>query len=144
MSNPDKRQVEGVVVKLLHHTQTNRGMTLAPYETRCVRSGEIHELATTDHFDATSGDRIDRIGFLGFIEITRAGVIEVGDEVTHQGGVLGHVLGFDESHFPNHYNILVSSRPILTADDANLKVEEQLVFRLKLPEEVLHVSDKHV
>ncbi len=144
MNNPDKRAVESVVVKLLHHKRTDRGMTLAPYETRCVRSGDIHELVTTDHFEAAQGDRIDRAGFLGFIEITRAGVIEVGDEVVHQGRVLGHVLGFDESHFPNHYNILVSSRTILVADDANLRVEEQITFRLRLQEEVSHVSSKHV
>jgi L-arabinose 1-dehydrogenase len=136
MSKPDKRQVESVVVKLLHHKLTDRGMILAPFETRCVRLGEIHELVTTDQSEAAQGDAVDRVGFLGFIEITRAGVIEVGDQVVHRDRVLGHVLGFDESHFPNHYNILVSSRQILAADDANLATEERITFRLKLQEEV--------
>src|SRR5262245_7933881 len=101
MSIPNKRQVEGIVVKLLHTKRTDRWMTLTPYESRCVRVGELHELVTTDRSAAVPGDRIDRVGFLGFIEITRSGVIEVGDVVIHKGKVLGIVLGFDECHYPN-------------------------------------------
>jgi hypothetical protein len=140
----DKRQVEGVLVKLLHHKRTDRGMTLAPYETRCVLLGDIHELVTTDQSEATCGDQIDRVGFLGFIEITRPGVIEIGDRVVHVGGTLGYVLGFDEGHFPNHYNILVASDDILVADDVNLAVEETIMFKLELIRGGSHVSDKHI
>lgn len=129
MSASDKRQVEGVLVKLLHEKRTDRGMTLTPYETRCVRRGEIHELVTTDERDAALGGRINRVGFLGFVEITTAGVVEVGDEVVHSGGLLGRVLGFDECHFPNHYNILLASEHIVTAGDVGLRVEESITFR---------------
>lgn len=125
----DKREVIGVVVKLLHDRRDDRGMTLTPFETRCVRSGEIHELVTTDERGAALGDRVDRVGFLGFVEITRAGVVEVGDEVVHRGRVLGRVLGFDECHFPNHYNILIASGRIVTAGDVGLCVEEPIAFR---------------
>jgi L-arabinose 1-dehydrogenase len=130
----DKREVVAVVVKLLHHKRTDRGMTLAPYETRCVRQGEIHELVTTDEA-AAGGDRIGHVGFLGFIEITRPGVLEAGDEVFHGGRCLGHVLGFDESHFPNHYNILVASERVIASADANLHVEDSITFRNGMTEE---------
>jgi L-arabinose 1- dehydrogenase len=129
VSSPDKREVEAVVVKLLHHRQTDRGMTLAHYETRCVRLGEIHELVTTDE-PGGAGGRIDRVGFLGFVEVTRPGVLEVGDEVVHRGRSLGRVLGFDECHFPNHYNILVASERTLAAEDAGLQVEDTITFRI--------------
>jgi hypothetical protein len=129
MSIPDKRQVEGVLVKLLHTRRTDRGMTLAPYESRCVRTGELHELVTTDQSAAACGDRIDRVGFLGFVEITRSGVVEAGDAVVHKGQVLGLVLGFDECHYPNHYNILIATARTLTADDTGLCVEAQIIFR---------------
>ena len=125
----DKRPVEGVVVKLLHHKRTDRGMILTEFETRCVRVGEIHELVTTDQATAMCGDRVDRVGFLGFVEITRAGVIEIGDTVVHNGKSLGRVLGFDESHFPNHYNILIASEGLLTAHEAELSIEERIVFQ---------------
>jgi hypothetical protein len=135
MKSSDKRQIEGVVVKLLHDKRIDRGMTLAPYETRCVRLGEIHELVTTDERGKAFGDRIDRVGFIGFVEITRAGVVEVGDEVIHEGHALGHVLGFDECHFPNHYNILIASDGIVTADDIGLRVEERITFRTETERE---------
>ena len=135
MSNISKRPVEGVVVKLLQHKRTDRGMELAAHETRCLRAGEIHELVTTDQHDSTPGDRINYVGFLGFVEITRAGVVEMGDEVVHQGKVLGHVLGFDECHYPNHYNILIKTEKVLTADDANMHLEEQITFRTESPKE---------
>ncbi len=135
MSNISKRPVEGVVVKLLQHKRTDRGMQLTAHETRCLRTGEIHELVTTDQRDSTPGDRIDHVGFLGFVEITRAGVVEMGDEVVHQDKVLGHVLGFDECHYPNHYNILIKTQKVLTADDANVHLEEQITFRTESPKE---------
>ena len=65
-----------------------------------------------------------------FLEIIRAGVIEVGDSVCHQGEILGRVIGFDETHFPNHYNILISSDRLFNADDATLSVEDTITFQL--------------
>jgi hypothetical protein len=125
----EKRQVEGLVVKLLHHKRTDRGMMLASFETRCVQRGEIHELVSTDHAGTNPGDRIDRVGFLCFLEITRAGVIEIGDSFCHHGETLGRVIGFDESHFPNHYNILIGSETLLNAGDAALSVEDTITFQ---------------
>jgi len=129
MSTLNKRSVQGVLVKLLHHTRVDRGMTLAPYESRCLRRGEIHELVTTDQSAGPGRTRIDRVGFLGFLEITRGGVVEVGDQMLHEGRVLGLVLGFDECHFPNHYNILITTERILTATEASLRVEDSVQFQ---------------
>ena len=129
MSILNKRPVEGTLVKLLNHTRVDRGMTLAFYESRCLCQGEIHELVTTNQAAGSSGTRIDCVGFLGFLEITRGGVVEVGDQVLHGGRVLGLVLGFDECHFPNHYNILIATERIITATEANLQVEDSMQFQ---------------
>jgi hypothetical protein len=129
MPHRDKREVAGVVVKLLHHKRDDRGMTLIEHESRCVRRGDIHELVTTDQAGAVSGDRIDRVGFLGFIEIESAGVVERGDAVIHKGTVLGSVLGFDECHVPNHYNILVAAPRLCTAGEIGLEVEDAVTFQ---------------
>jgi hypothetical protein len=109
-----KRPVAGVLVKVLVHRRDDRGMSLEPFASRCVRAGEVHELVTTDH---AVGDRIDRVGFLGFAEISGAGVLDRGDEVRIGGTRVGTVLGFDACHFPNHYNILIHvPRPCTGAD----------------------------
>ncbi|GAB6990757.1 DUF6917 domain-containing protein [Paenibacillus pini] len=123
-----KRKVDGAFVALLFHKQQERGMRLIEFETRCVQAGEIHEIVTTTHHEAEKGDRIDRVGFLGFAEMKCGGVIGRGDAVMIQNQVIGHVLGFDDCHFPNHYNILISTQETMMADDLELEVEMLISF----------------
>ena len=63
-----KRPVKGVMVKLLFQKNMNRGMKLLNFETRCIQSGELHELACTDRKDVKLGDTLDRVGYLGFVD----------------------------------------------------------------------------
>ncbi|MGF7047247.1 hypothetical protein J2T13_001752 [Paenibacillus sp. DS2015] len=128
MNQAVKRIVKGTFVGLLFHTQEDRGMRLIEFDTRCVQQGEIHEIVTTTHHQATNGDRIDRVGFLGFAEMKCGGVIGRGDPVMIKDQVIGTVLGFDDCHFPNHYNILISTMDTLTADDLKLEVEMLIAF----------------
>lgn len=123
-----KRTIRSVIVKTLHHERDDRGMMLMPVESRCMRRGELHELVTTDQTGAVPGDRIDRVGFLGFVEIVEPGVIEIGDEVVANGKLIGRVVGFDECHFPNHYNLLVGCDRLWTADALELDVDKLVVF----------------
>ena len=124
-----KRAVAGVLVKVLIHRRDDRGMRLEPFASRCVRSGEVHELVTTDHGETAAGSRIDRVGFLGFLEVTTAGVIDRGDELCVDGEPVGTVLGFDACHVPNHYNILVRTTVPRTGPELGLRPEHHVVFR---------------
>ncbi len=130
--NPDedgpKRGVRGRVVKVLIHMRDDRGMRLEPFASRCVRHGEIHELVTTDQREAGPGDRIDRVGFLGFAEIFRGGVIDRGDAVVIGGRRIGSVLGFDACHFPNHLNVLIASDERLTGRLLGIEPEDEIGF----------------
>jgi hypothetical protein len=128
MKEPTKRTVRAVLVKLLFHKQRDRGMTLLPFRTRCVRAGEVHEIVTTDQRDADGGTRIDRVGFLGFAEVLCAGVVERGDVVRSGGRRIGTVLGFDDCHCPNHLNILLTVDEPVGAADLGLHLEQVLEF----------------
>lgn len=123
-----KRLITGTLVKVLVHRRDDRGMQLEPYASRCVRPGEVHELVTTDHTRTAPGVRIDRVAFLGFVEILRAGVIDRGDELWINGQLIGTVLGFDACHFPNHYNIIVAADPAQTGLDLALEPEASIRF----------------
>lgn len=127
--NGPKRSVTGVLVKVLVHRRDDRGMVLEPFASRCVRRGEVHELVTTDHDETAAGSRIDRVGFLGFLEVTAAGVIDRGDELHVEGRPVGTVLGFDGCHLPNHYNILVATPAPRTGPELGLLPEQRIVFR---------------
>lgn len=123
-----KRAVTGTLVKVLLHRRDDRGMQLEPYASRCVRRGELHELVTTDQTRAGLGARIDRVGFLGFVEILQAGVIDRGDQLRINGHPIGTVLGFDACHFPNHYNIIIAADPPQTGFDLALEPETPIRF----------------
>jgi ubiquinone/menaquinone biosynthesis C-methylase UbiE len=123
----DKRPVAGDFVALLRHSRTDRGMRLMEEQSRCVRTGQLHEIVTTDE-DRGAGERIDRVGFLGFAEFTAGGVIEVGDHVSRGDRDLGVVLGFDDCHFPNHLNILIRSAELQTAPSLGIALGDQLRF----------------
>lgn len=126
--NGAKRPVTGTLVKVLLHRRDDRGMKLEPYASRCVRHGEVHELVTTDHTDTAPGSRIDRVAFLGFAEISRAGVIDRGDKLWINERLVGTVLGFDACHFPNHYNVLISAELPQTGLDLALEPEAGIRF----------------
>jgi hypothetical protein len=106
----------------------DRGMSLIEYESRCVRRGETHELVTTDEHDRKPNQRINRVGFLGFIEIENAGLIERGDVVLIGDRRIGCVAGFDDCHFPNHYNIVLETKTLFTGLTIDLRVEDAIVF----------------
>nr|WP_211215046.1 hypothetical protein [Algicola sagamiensis] len=103
-------------------------MTLIEFESRCVRRGEVHELVTTTQRNLEAGDRVNDVGFIGFVEIHNAGVIEKGDLVLANEEQLGTVVGFDECHFPNHYNILIESEQLISATDLNLSLLDTFTF----------------
>ncbi|MPZ65439.1 MAG: hypothetical protein GEU83_07935 [Pseudonocardiaceae bacterium] len=121
--------VHATLVKLLFHQRTDRGMTLIAEQSRCVRAGEIHELLTTDQDGLAAGSRLDRVGFLGFVEVCNAGVLDVGDTVTCGDVRLGVVAGFDACHFPNHYNIVLRAERLVTAGDLALPVGRRIEFQ---------------
>nr|WP_225847438.1 hypothetical protein [Streptomyces sp. HPF1205] len=104
-------------------------MTLSPWSSRCVRAGEVHGLVSTTERPSVPGQRIDAVGFLGFVSFQAAAVVERGDEVWFGGKLLGVVAGFDECHAPNHYNILIETQRLVTAETADLRIGDHVVFR---------------
>ncbi|MGW5002751.1 DUF6917 domain-containing protein [Streptomyces hydrogenans] len=126
--NGAKRAVRGTLVKVLLHERTDRGMELEPFAARCVRRGEVHELLTTDRWTDVPGARVDRVGFLGFVELENGGVLDRGDRVLIGGEPVGTVLGFDGCHLPNHYNIVIHAPRLLTGRSLGLAPETAVVF----------------
>jgi len=112
-----KAPLQGRIVKAMFHTRTDRGMRLIEFPSRCIARGELHELVSTDQQGLAVGDRVDRVGFIGFMEAACAGVLERGDRFIVDGTCRGTVVGFDACHYPNHYNVLITTGSLLTAAD---------------------------
>ncbi len=121
----DKRPVEGEVVALLHIKFEDRGLEFIQTKSRTVKLNEIHELMLTDEQDAAPGGRVDRVRAIAFFEITKSGLIVVGDEVSIGGKRLGTLAGYDVTHMPNHINVVVKTE---TLDEPILRVGDKVSF----------------
>lgn len=114
---------------VMRHRRTDRGMRPAGWKTRCIRVGEIHEIIL-----CVPGERrdqpLDDVSYLGFAEILRGGLLVLGDELwTTSDRPIGIVHGFDETHWPNHYNILIAAERLVTGEDLGLCTGQALVFK---------------
>ena len=121
----DKRPVEGEVVAVLHVMFEDRGLEFIQTKSRTVKLNEIHELMITDEQDAAPGGGADRVRAIGFFEITKSGLIVMGDKVTVNGKKLGTLAGYDVTHMPNHINVVVKTE---TLDEPDLRVGDRVSF----------------
>lgn len=120
----DRRPVEGEVVALLHVCFEDRGLKLIETKSRAVQLQEIHELMITDE-DAAPGGGADRVRAIAFFEVDRSGLIVVGDNVSVEGRPLGTLAGFDQTHMPNHMNIVVKAESL---DEPVIRVGNRVRF----------------
>jgi len=121
----DKRPVEGEVVAVLHVKFHDRGLELIQTKSRTVKVNEIHELMITDEQDVAPGGGANRVRAIAFFEITRSGLIVMGDEVSLEGKTLGTLAGYDVTHMPNHINVVVKTESL---DEPVLRVGDKIRF----------------
>ena len=121
----DKRPVEGEIVAILHVEFEDRGLELIQTKSRTVKLNEIHELMITDEQDAAPGGGADRVRAIAFFEITKSGLIVMGDNVSINGKKLGTLAGYDVTHMPNHINVVVKTE---TLDEPIIRVGDRVTF----------------
>lgn len=124
----DKRTVESSLCVILDGRFEQRGLQLIPQMSRALKKNEVHELIISDEEGISPGSRVDKIAYIGFTEIETGGVIIKGDEVLCDGMLIGTIAGFDETHMPNHQNIVISGERKSGADRA-LQLGSRISFR---------------
>lgn len=122
------RPVEGEVVTVLDSMHEARGLKLLPTYSRALPLHSVHELIATDETDRQPGQTADRIAYLAFFEVTRGGCVLVGETLLLDGEPLGTVLGFDETHEPNHLNIVIGVAPRRTGRELQFAVGRKIRF----------------
>src|SRR5690554_4886107 len=101
-----KADVKGELVVLLRGKYPDRGLNLIKPISRALNAGEVHELIISAE-EAKPGDRVGSIAYIGFFAVKEPGVIVSGDKVTIGGKLVGTLVGYDETHMPNHLNIVM-------------------------------------
>jgi hypothetical protein len=108
-AQPDypRSPLEGSFVGVMRLKLEARGLQLIPQGSRCIRRFDVHELIITEERTGPSG-RADKVAYLGFVEFARGGVMLTGDEVRIGDALVGTIAGYDETHMPNHLNIVLT------------------------------------
>lgn len=120
--------IQGRLVVVLDGQIAGRGLTLIKPPSRAVQRHEIHELILTDEEGAGPGTVVDRVWYAGFFEVLDGGMAIVGSPVTVDGLEIGVLAGFDETHLPNHLNIIVKTAGPATGAEMNLVLGAQVTF----------------
>ncbi len=108
--NWEKTDIVGELLLILDTEMDERGLNLIAPRTRALQRHEIHELLLTDEEEASPGKVVNRVAGIGFAEIEQGGVVVVGDRVLIEDTSMGEVAGFDETHMPNHLNIVIKAQ----------------------------------
>lgn len=125
----DRKAVVARLVAVMDHRRNDRQLALSQLTTRCVLKDEIHEFLLCNPEKGAEEGLINEISYLGFAEFQDGGVIAVGDEVWIDREPVGEVLGFDETHMPNHMNIVLRAKSLQNGAERSLYPEQSLVIR---------------
>ena len=124
-----KTALQSRMVVVLDTRRESRALQLIHPQTRCIRAGDVHELIVTDEMECRPGDQVNHVVGIGFAAFDSSGVIMVGDAVhSAQHGLLGTIGGFDESHAPNHFNIVLKHETRRTGRELGLQLDEAIVI----------------
>ena len=122
------RPVKGAVITVLDSAHETRGLKLIPTYSRALPKNSIHELIATDETGKKPGDTANRIAYLAFFEVSRGGCIIVGETLFVDGKAIGEIIGFDETHEPNHINIVIGVKSRKTGPQLKIKVGSKIKF----------------
>lgn len=122
-----KKQLQGNVVVVLDGKYEERGLKLIAQRSRCLLANEVHEMILTEE-NAEPGDTVNKIAYLGFFAVKESTVIVVGDELKVGGKVIGKIAGFDETHMPNHYNIVINTDQRISGKERDLEIGDEVTI----------------
>ena len=97
---------------------------------RAVKKNEVHELMTTSEENVIPGTIVNHVAYLGFFEVSEGGVILTGDDVYIRGKLIGKVVGFDDTHMPNHQNIVLYSSENKTGLELKIHLGDGIFFKM--------------
>lgn len=123
-----KIPVHARIVAVMDGHFADRGLELIVQRTRAVSAGMVHELIGSDEPGIAAGSVVNRISYLGFVEMLNAGVLSMGDELRVGEVLVGHLAGFDYTHMPNHMNIVISVPRALSGTDRQFELDQPVIF----------------
>jgi hypothetical protein len=118
-----RRAISGEIVAVMAKHLEGRNLFLIPQPTRALRTYELVELIATEE-KPNEENRINSISYLGFFEVKQGGVVKNLDHIKINGKKIGSLLGYDETHMPNHLNMIIKMDKKHTGLELGIKVND--------------------
>ena len=128
-SYAQKKIIKGKLVAILDVAIEQRGLKLITPHSRAMKKNEIHELIITEEKSAAPGKTVNSVAYVCFFEIEKGGVMVVGDRVYIGEKLIGKIIGFDDTHMPNHQNIILYAPKKETGVGLEITLEEEILFK---------------
>ncbi len=139
-----KADISCRVVVVLDGMLENRGLNLIRPISRAFAKGTVIELIGTDDQNAMPGRKVDKICYIGFVELSEGGVLLVGDEVQWKGKPIGRIAGFDDTHMPNHQNTIVYLKKRISGKTLGLILNDEITIKGFNNKELSSTEEKKV
>jgi hypothetical protein len=85
-------------------------------------------LIATDEITAQPGGSVDSISYIAFVEILNGGVLLVDDSVICKGKEIGKIAGYDDTHLPNHQNVIIKVSEKKSGEELGLSINDEINF----------------
>jgi len=113
---------------VLDSTHESRGLKLISTYSRALHKNSIHELIATDETGKKPGGTVNRIAYLAFFEVSRGGCIIVGETLFVDDQPVGEIIGYDETHEPNHLNVIIGVKQRRTGPQLKISIGSKIKF----------------
>lgn len=123
-----KTELSARLFAVLDWSADDRGLKLIPQLSRAVKRGDVLELICTDEEGAGPGSKVNRAAYVGFAEVSETGLLLCGDTVAVREEEIGKIAGFDETHLPNHLNVVMRSKRLGTGREMELPLDVPVIF----------------
>ena len=124
-----KKIIKGRLVAILYAVIEQRGLNLIAPHSRVIKKNEIHEIMVTEEKDTAPGRIVNSVAYVCFFEVGEGGVIVIGDKVSISSKLIGEVIGFDDTHMPNHQNIILYAPKKKTGVELKINLDEEILFK---------------
>lgn len=124
-----KCDIEGKFVVVLDGKLENRGLNIIKQISRAFPEKTIIELIGTDEKNIETGSVVNQIAYIGFVELQNGGVLLIGDKIFLNEKELGVIAGFDDTHMPNHQNVIVHCNQRVSGKELGIKINDKILIK---------------
>ncbi len=130
-----KKKIKGKIVAVLDLALVDRNLALIVPQSRALKRGEIHEIIFTDE-DKGPGDVVEKVSYIGFFEVEEGGIAIKGDVLTIKGTAIAKLIGFNDTHMPNHQNIVFYSPRVSTGKELGIDIGDEVEIEGRRKDEI--------